>query len=236
MKAKVFKYKSDGNTVVLLIWNWSRMRRMYISPCQERTKTGMKTMTVSMWSAGLKTFIFSSGQYSRRFLKGEDCREEAATYCRNWIADTLQSAERGAFVNLISVRVFEALGLDTTSLVQAREEYKRIQEQKRREQKEKEAEERRVQEEQHQRLLNEQKQKFLDGERITGEMFLEITGRDGFDIHIRTKGTFNRHVRGIDRNGTVSFRKIKGCRTPDFTGCHKAVSAYLAFITEKEGK
>ena len=41
-------------------------------------------------------------------------------------------------------------------------------------------------------------------------MFLEITGRDGFDIHIRTKGTFNRHVRGIDRNGTVSYRKIKG--------------------------
>ena len=38
------------------------------------------------------------------------------------------------------------------------------------------------------------------------------------------------------RNGTVSFRKIKGCRTPDFTGCHKAVSVYLAFITEKEGK
>lgn len=119
---------------------------------------------------------------------------------------------------MISVRVFEALGLDTTSLVQAREEYKRIQEQKRREQKEKEAEERRVQEEQHQRLLNEQKEKFLDGERITGEMFVEITGRDGFDIHIRTKGTFNRHVRGIDRNGTVSFRKSRaaGLRTlPD---------------------
>lgn len=56
-----------------------------------------------------------------------------------------------------------------------------------------------MQEEQHQWLLNEQKRKFLDGERITGEMFLEITGRDGFDIHIRTKGTFNRHVRGIDR-------------------------------------
>ena len=71
---------------------------------------------------------------------------------------------------------------------------------------------------------------------IERENILEITGRDGFDIHIRTKGTFNRHVRGIDRNGTVSFRKIKGCRTPDFTGCHKAVSVYLAFITEKEGK
>ena len=57
-------------------------------------------------------------------------------------------------------------------------------------------------------------------------MFLEITGRDGFDINIRTKGTFNRHVTAIDRNGTVSFRKYKGRRTPDFTGCHKAVADY----------
>lgn len=45
----------------LLIWNWSRTRRMYISPCRERTNTGMKTMTVSMWSAGLKTFISPAG-------------------------------------------------------------------------------------------------------------------------------------------------------------------------------
>lgn len=196
----------------------------------------MKTMTVSMWSAGLKTFISLAGS-----IHAGSSREKVAERKPPPIAGTglrirFKVRKEGAFVNLISVRVFEALGLDTTPLVQAREEYKRIQEQKRREQKEKEAEERKVQEEQHQRLLNEQKQKFLDGERITGEMFLEITGRDGFDIHIRTKGTFNRHVRGIDRNGTVSFRKIKGCRTPDFTGCHKAVSVYLAFITEKEGK
>ena len=62
----------------------------------------------------------------------------------------------------------------------------------------------------------------------------EITGRDGFDIHIRTKGTFNRHVAAIDRNGTVSFRKYKGRRTPDFSGCHKAVADYLAFLAGNE--
>ena len=160
----------------------------------------MRTMTVSMWSAGLKTFIFPAGSIHAGFS-----REKIA--------------ER-----------------KPPPLVQAREAYKRRQEQKRREQEEKEAEERRAREEQYQRLLDEQKQKFLDGERITGGMFLEITGRDGFDIHIRTKGTFNRHVRGIDRNGTVSYRKIKGLRTPDFTGCHKAVGDYLAFITTRKGK
>ena len=67
-------------------------------------------------------------------------------------------------------------------------------------------------------------------------MSLAITVRVAFDIHIRTKGTFNRHVMGINKDGTVSYRKIKGHRTPDFTGCHKAVGDYLAFITTREGK
>ena len=195
----------------------------------------MRTMTVSMWSAGLKTFIFPAGS-----IHAGSSKEKAAGGSRRLLQELdrgyASGAERGAFVRLISIRVFNALELDTAPLLQAREAYKRRQEQKRREREEKEAEERRAREEQHQRLLDEQKQKFLDGERITGGMFLEITGRDGFDIHIRTKGTFNRHVRGIDRNGTISFRKIKGCRTPDFTGCHKAVDDYLAFITAREGK
>ena len=38
------------------------------------------------------------------------------------------------------------------------------------------------------------------------------------------------------KGGVYRMLTIKGHRTPDFTGCHKAVSAYLAFITEKEGK
>ena len=225
MKAKVFKYKFDGNTVVAPYMELEPYAENVYLSLSRKNEYGNEDDDCFHVVCRIENVYFSSGQYSRRFLKGEGRREEAAAYCRNWIADTLQGAERGAFVRLISIRVFNALGLDTAPLLQAREAYKRKQEQKRRER-----------EEQHQLLLDEQKQKFLDGERITGGMFLEITGRDGFDIHIRTKGTFNRHVRGIDRNGTISFRKIKGRRTPDFTGCHKAVPAYLAFITEKEGK
>ena len=236
MKAKVFKYKFDGNTVVAPYMELEPYAEDVYLSLAEKNKYGNKNEDYYHVVCKIGNVYFSCGQHLRRTLDKEGHREEAAGYCKNWIADTLQSAERGAFVNLISVRVFEALGLDTTLLLQAREAYKRKQEQKRREQEEKETEELRVREEQHQRLLDEQKQKFLDGERITGGMFLEITGRDGFDIHIRTKGTFNRHVRGIDRNGTVSYRKIKGHRTPDFTGCHKAVGDYLAFITTREGK
>ena len=140
MKAKVFKYKSDGNTVVASYMELEPYAKNVYLSLSRKNEDGNEDDDCFHVVCRIENVYFSSGQYSRRFLKGEDCREEAATYCRNWIADTLQSAERGAFVNLISVRVFEALGLDTTSLVQAREEYKRIQEQKRREQKEKEAE------------------------------------------------------------------------------------------------
>ena len=230
MKAKVFKYKSDGNTVVAPYMELEPYAENVYLSLSRKNEYGNEDDDCFHVVCRIENVYFSSGQYSRRFLNGENRREEAAAYCRNWIADTLQGAERGAFVRLISVRVFEALGLDTAPLMQAREAYKRRQEQKRREREENEREE------QHQRLLDEQKQKFLDGEWITGGTFLEITGRDGFDIHIRTKGTLYRHVRDINKDGTISYRKIKGHRTPDFTGCHKAVDDYLAFITAREGK
>ena len=236
MKAKVFKYKFDGNTVVAPYMELEPYAENVYLSLAEKNKYGYENDDYYHVVCKIGNVYFSCGQYLRRILDMEGHREEAAGYCRNWISNTLQNAANGNHVSLLSIRVFEELGLDTAPLLQAREAYKRKQEQKRREREEKEAEERRAREEQHQRLLDEQKQKFLDGERITGGMFLEITGRDGFDIHIRTKGTFNRHVRGIDRNGTVSYRKIKGLRTPDFTGCHKAVGDYLAFITTRKGK
>ena len=131
---------------------------------------------------------------------------------------------------MISIRVFNALGLDTAPLLQAREAYKREQEQKRREQEQKKAEERRVREEQHQLLLDEHKQKFLEGERITGTMFLEIAKRDGFEIHIRTKGVLGSRVKQLDKSGSITYSRPRGSRSPDFSGCHKAISAYLKFL------
>ena len=79
-------------------------------------------------------------------------------------------------------------------------------------------------------MLDEQKRRFLAGEKIQPEHFLELTKRDGFEIHIRTKGTFAKSVRMLDKNGTIHYVKAKGQRKPDFTGYQKAIKEYLRLL------
>ena len=117
MKTKVFKYKSDGNTVVAPYMELEPYAENVYLSLSGKNEYGNEDDDCFHVVCRIENVYFSSGQYSRRFLKGEGRREEAAAYCRNWIADTLQDAERGTFVRLISVRVFEALGLDATPLV-----------------------------------------------------------------------------------------------------------------------
>ena len=234
MKAKVLKYKFDGNTIVAPYMELEPYAENVFISLARKNEYGNESEDSFHVICKIGDVHFSCGQYSRRILDKEGHREEAATYCKNWIENTLKDAEDGKIIPLLSVHVFNALGLDSTPLVQAREKYAKRQEEKRLERKRKEEQERKEKEARWQQLLDENKRKFLSGEKITAEMFLEITGRDGFDIHIRTKGTFNRHVAAIDRNGTVSFRKYKGRRTPDFSGCHKAVADYLAFLAGNE--
>ena len=114
---------------------------------------------------------------------------------------------------------------------QAREAYLKRQEQKRLELKAKEEEEQRLKEKEWQRQIDDCKQNFLNGERITANVFLEIAKRDGFEIHNPyTKGIFNKSVNGLTKSGTIYFRKYKGKRTPDFTGCQRAIADYLNFL------
>ena len=117
MKAKVFKYKSDGNTVVASYMELEPYAKNVYLSLSRKNEDGNEDDDCFHVVCRIENVYFSSGQYSRRFLNGENRRDETAAYCRNWIADTLQDAERGTFVRLISVRVFEALGLDATPLV-----------------------------------------------------------------------------------------------------------------------
>lgn len=69
MKAKVFKYKSDGNTVVASYMELEPYAKNVYLSLSRKNEEGMKTMTVSMWSAGLKTFIFPAGSIHAGFSR-----------------------------------------------------------------------------------------------------------------------------------------------------------------------
>ena len=230
MKVKVLKYKSDGNTVIAPYMELEvYAENVYIS-LLAKDEYGNEDNDCFHVVCKIENVYFSCGQYSRRILGKEGHREEAADYCRNWITNTLQNAENGSHITLLSIRVFEELGLDTAPLQRAREVSRKKQEQRRREQREKEDERRRLEEAKWQQTLDEGKQRFLNGDEITADIFLAITKRDGFEIHIRTKGTLGRQVKGLDKSGRIRYSRQRGCRTPDFSGCHKAIAAYLKFL------
>ena len=58
--------------------------------------------------------IFPADSIHAESLTRRGHREEAATYCKNWIENTLKDAEDGKIIPLLSVHVFNALGLDST--------------------------------------------------------------------------------------------------------------------------
>lgn len=230
MKTKVLKCKSDGNSVVAPYMELEPYAENVYLSLSEKSKDGNERNDFLYIVCRIGDVYFVCGQYSRRFFEDEELKEEAAVACRNWVENTLQDAKNGKRVSLLSIHVFEALGLDTTPLLQTQESYKKRIEQRRREEKEQEAEKRRRKEQEYQQWLNEQKQDFMDGEKITAEAFLGITGRDGFEIHIRTKGTFNRHVWSLNKKGAICYGRRKGQRRPDLSGCRKAISDYLKFL------
>lgn len=234
MKAKVFKYKFDGNTVVAPYMELEPYAENVYLSLSTKNEYGNESEDIFHVVCKIENVFFSCGQHSRRFLDKEERKETTAAYCKNWITNTLQDLERGIHISLLSIRVFEALGLDTAPLWQAREAYLKRQEQKRLELKAKEEKEQRLKEKEWQRQIDDCKQSFLNGERIEANVFLEIAKRDGFEIHIRTKGTFNKSVNGLTKSGTIYFRKCKGKRTPDFTGCQHAIADYLNFLASRQ--
>lgn len=168
----------------------------------------------------------------RRILDEEGKREAVEAFCRDWVANTLCCAGSGGFVNLIAVRVFEALGLDTTPLLQAREISKALREQERLAEEEQEAKRRAEEERENQQWLDEQKEAFLNGEWIVAVAFIEIAKRDGFAIHIRTKGTFRASVHSVKKDGSILHNVRIRKRAPNFSGCHKAIYDYLKFLKQ----
>ena len=73
MKAKVFKYKSDGNTVVAPYMELEPYAKNVYLSLSRKNEDGNEDDDCFHVVCRIENVYFSSGQYSRRFLKGEYC-------------------------------------------------------------------------------------------------------------------------------------------------------------------
>lgn len=122
MKAKVLKYKFDGNTIVAPYMELEPYAENVFISLARKNEYGNESEDSFHIICKIGDVHFSCGQYSRRILDKEGHREEAATYCKNWIENTLKDVEDGKIIPLLSVHVFNALGLDSTPLVDESED------------------------------------------------------------------------------------------------------------------
>ena len=76
MKAKVFKYKSDGNTVVAPYMELEPYAENVYLSLSRKNEYGNEDDDCFHVVCRIENVYFSSGQYSRRFLNGENRRDE----------------------------------------------------------------------------------------------------------------------------------------------------------------
>lgn len=85
MKTKVLKYKFDGNTIVAPYMELEPYAENVFISLARKNEYGNKSEDSFHVICKIGDVHFSCGQYSRRILEKEGHREEAATYCKNWI-------------------------------------------------------------------------------------------------------------------------------------------------------
>lgn len=230
MKTKVLKYDSTGNKVVTGYMELQPLRENIYTALAQKNECGNSGADVLYVVFKVNDTYFVYHSTYRSTIERESYCSDIAECCKNWVVNVLEAARRQKYIRLMEIRVFEEAGLDPAPLLQSREEALKRKEEEARERERKAAEEKKRQETERQQKLDRCKQQFLSGELITGEEFLEIAKRDNFDIHIRTKGTFNSRVRQLSKSGGIRYSKPRGSRTPDFSGCHKAIAGYLKFL------
>lgn len=98
MKAKVLKYKFDGNTIVAPYMELEPYAENVFISLARKNEYGNESEDSFHVICKIGDVHFSCGQYSRRILDKEGHREEAAAYCKNWIENTLKDTEDGKII------------------------------------------------------------------------------------------------------------------------------------------
>lgn len=93
-------------------------------------------------------------------------------------------------------------------------------------------EERRQAEEQRQERLKEAGEKFLAGEFIPCEEFIDLCKQLQVPIPLRTHGTLSRSVTELSHRAGIRYMRIKGRRSPKLNGCFALVRALHAKLAE----
>ena len=103
MKAKVLKYKFDGDTVVAPYMELEAYAENIYLSLSDKNEYGNENYDYFHVVCKVENIYFSCGQYSREMLGREEQKEKLVKYCKNWIANMLQDAENGNHVSLLSV-------------------------------------------------------------------------------------------------------------------------------------
>lgn len=229
MRTKVIKYASNGNRIVNAPLDLEYVADNVYKVFHRADRMGKIEYDTFLIVFRIKDVYFYAGTAYRMEVENSGRCRQLVDIRKGWLQAVEVKAKQRKYINLLEIRVFEALGMDAAPLLQSREAAERRMKEERQQREEKEKEIRLRQQQNYDRMLDGHKAEFLAGKMIPVGAFLELAKRDGFEIHIRTKGTF-RKARMLDRRSTITFPRIKGRRDPDFTGCHKAVSGYLNFI------
>ena len=230
MKAKVLMYDKTGTKVIVKNKELTPIGANVYSTLisvDEYGNTANDTFGVVFAIGGV---YFNYCNDSRWSMDEPKYRAEYVKARDAWCESMEKDASENRFISLLAIRVFELLGKDTAPLVQARENYLLACEQRREANRQRAAEKQAQQQRQEQERLNDCKRRFLADEKITGAEFLDLAKRDGFDIHIRTKGTFRKSVASLQKSGVMCYYKHKGKSAPDLKGCFRAVKDYIAFL------
>lgn len=157
--------------------------------------------------------------------------DEADRMARNFHAYINNLIEEGKHIQLLHIRVFEELGLDTQPLWNAREARSLRIKQK----KEANAEQMQRQKLEKEQLEAERLEKvkltFLNNEYINVDDFLILCKQADLDIHIRTKGTFNKNVSAVKITGSIKYHSIRGKKV-NLDGCSKTIFKYKELISK----
>ncbi len=162
----------------------------------------------------------TNNKYKNRFVESRD----------GWIDRVKSNASKGNYVTSLEIQVFEKLGEDTTLLRNVREARLQKKEQENAERRRREQNAIQEHRQREQEYLDKCKRLFCDGDMISGDDFIKIAHRDGFSIHIRTKGTLRKRITKLNKKGELWYSKIRGKKAPDATGCFRAIENYLGFL------